>query len=130
MLICYRRDTRSATPKIIRLSFCVKDKKPGTIWNPEQFRRIILLRKRKDGIPEMKNKLTALLAALLLSFSLLPNQALAASLPDPSTPPAISEPETPETPDTPNDPEKPGSLAPQSGASAQSEGPGLTDTEH
>ena len=39
----------------------------------------------------MKNKLAALLAALLLCLSLLPAQALAASDPDPVPPPAVSE---------------------------------------
>lgn len=78
----------------------------------------------------MKNKLAALLAALLLSFSLLPTQALAASLPDPGTPPAISEPEELEPPEALDDPEGPESPVPQSSAPKQSEIPDWPGEEH
>lgn len=90
----------------------------------------IAIRKRKDGLSAMKNKLAALLAALLLSFSLLPAQALASSPTDPGTPPPVSEqnqPETPDAPDSLGDLEFP---APPSGVSAQSEGPGPFGDEH
>ena len=50
----------------------------------------------------MKNKLLALLAALLLSVSLLPAQALAASDPDSVEPPVIMEPEEPGDPVNPS----------------------------
>ena len=68
----------------------------------------------------MKNKLLALLAALLLSVSLLPAQALAASDPDPVEPPVITEPEEP------GDPENP--IVPYS--APLPEEPGFPDTEH
>ena len=78
----------------------------------------------------MKSKLAALLAALLLSFSLLPTQALAASLPDPSTPPAISVPEELETPDTPSDPDEPENPVPQSNISEHPGDPDRPIGEH
>ena len=68
----------------------------------------------------MKNKFLALLAALLLSVSLLPAQALAASDPDPVEPPVITEPEEP------GDPENP--IVPYS--APLPEEPGTPDTDH
>ena len=68
----------------------------------------------------MKNKLLALLAALLLSVSLLPAQALAASGPDPVEPPVITEPEEP------GDPENP--IVPYS--APLPEEPGFPDRDH
>ena len=68
----------------------------------------------------MKNKLLALLAALLLSVSLLPAQALAASDPDPVEPPVITEPEEP------GDPENP--IVPYSAPSHEE--PGTPDRDH
>ena len=61
-----------------------------------------------------------MLAALLLSVSLLPAQALAASDPDPVEPPVITEPEEP------GDPENP--IVPYSAPSH--EDPGLPETDH
>lgn len=78
----------------------------------------------------MKNKLAALLAALLLSFSLLPAQALAVSPTDPGTPPPVSEQKQPETPDAPGDREDLEFPAPPSGVSAQSEEMDWPDMEH
>lgn len=62
----------------------------------------------------MKHKLTTLLAALLLTLSLMPAQARAAEVPPPADPPAVS------------DTEDPGPLARQSrsGQGAQEEKPG------
>ena len=68
----------------------------------------------------MKNKLLALLAALLLSVSLLPAQALAASDPDPVEPPVITDPEEP------GDPENP--IVPYS--APLPEEPGFPDRDH
>lgn len=78
----------------------------------------------------MKNKLAALLAALLLSFSLLPAQALAVSPTDPGTLPPVSEQKQPETPDAPGDREDFEFPAPPLGVSAQSEDPDRTDRSH
>lgn len=55
----------------------------------------------------MKKKLAALLAALLLTFSLVPARALAAREPDPAPPPAVTEPAGPGTPEEPDDPDNP-----------------------
>lgn len=78
----------------------------------------------------MKNKLTALLAALLLSFSALPAQALADSPAAPSTPPATSALQQTEAPDSPNNPEESEFPAQQTGAVAQSEEPDSFGAEH
>lgn len=69
----------------------------------------------------MKNKLAALLAALLLCLSPLPSQAFAACDPVDSDPPVISEQEQPETP---------GSPISRSSAPAQAEIPDWSDKEH
>lgn len=69
----------------------------------------------------MKNKLTALLAALLLCLSLLPSQAVSACGPVDSGPLVISEQEQSETP---------GSPISRSSAPAQSEDPDLYGGEH
>ena len=69
----------------------------------------------------MKNKLTALLAALLLCLSLLPSQAIAACDPVDSDPPVISEQEQSETP---------GSPISRTSAPAQAEDPDFYDREH
>lgn len=78
----------------------------------------------------MKNKLVALLTALLLSFSVLSVQGLAVFPTDPGTPPAISKQQQPETPDTLDAPEGPDSPVPQSSVSNQEEDPDRTDQSH
>ena len=51
----------------------------------------VAIRKRKDGFTKMKNKLTALLAALLLSISLLHTEVYASPNPDSDIPLVVSE---------------------------------------
>ena len=80
------------------LSFYVKNKKRKTIWRPPWFGCILLLSQMKGWLPTMKHKLTALLAALLLTLSLLPAQARAAEVPPPADPPAVSDTEDPGPP--------------------------------
>ncbi len=62
----------------------------------------------------MKHKLTTLLAALLLTLSLLPAQARAAEVPPPADPPAVSDTEDPAPP----------ARQSRSGQGAQEEKPG------
>ncbi len=78
----------------------------------------------------MKNKLVALLAALLLCLSLLPSQAIAAFDPVDNTPAAISEQEEPENSEAPDEPISPEHPVTQSSAPAQAEDPGLYGGEH
>ena len=81
----------------------------------------------------MKNKLAALLAALLLTVSLLPAQALAASDPDPVDPPAVTEAGDTKTPDeseTPDDPESPEPPASPLGDPPPTKDPGEENTTH
>ena len=51
----------------------------------------ITIRKRKGGFTKMKNKLTALVAALLLSISMLHTEVYASTNSDSNNPLAVSE---------------------------------------
>lgn len=57
----------------------------------------VSIKKRKDGLPKMKNKLASILAALLLCFSTLPAHALVSFPVNPRAHQAISESEVPDT---------------------------------
>ncbi len=78
----------------------------------------------------MKNKLSALLVALLLSLSLLPSQAIAAFDTVDSNPPAISEQKEPENSEGPDEPVSPEHPVSWFSAPAQSEDPGLSNVAH
>lgn len=94
---------------------------------------MILLSKRKDGFLEMKNKMAALLAALLLCLSLLPSQSIAASDPTGNNPSSISEQGELESPKNSEIPDKPASQehsASQANAQDWSMDPGLSDAAH
>ncbi len=78
----------------------------------------------------MKNKLTAILAALLLSLTLIPSQA-AANINSVDTGSLyFSELWEQETPDTPNDPEEPETPVLPSSASGQPEEPDWPAEKH
>lgn len=51
----------------------------------------ITIRKRKGGFTKMKNKFTALVAAMLLSISMLHTEVYASTNPDSNNPLAVSE---------------------------------------
>ena len=78
----------------------------------------------------MKNKLTALLAALLLCLSLLPSQAIATFDSVDRDPPAILEQEEPENSEGLDESASPEHPVSWSSTPVQSEDPGLFDGEH
>lgn len=78
----------------------------------------------------MKNKLAALLAALLLCLSLLPSQAIATFDSVDRDPPAILEQEEPENSEALGGPVSPEYPVSRSSAPAQAEPPDWPETEH